>query len=397
MATTGGTQKCHLLSIPVELRLNIYQYLGADHYNITIGSVHKQLNLLGDEYMQPHNAHGIAGLPHYEIPVIKKYCDKSMLLRNSRPTISTASATNTSMIASAFPYESSDSTFSGDINCSKSFFLSDSKSAAKLNGFLLSALVPKQLLPVCKQIYTELVTYTGAITFDTAKLYLTYPFGVLVAAHLHNKYGILKTIKALYISGTFDDPEDGSSPNEIAFKLHPKDKPRSKLSLPYVYPQTCSYTYGKAADALRSMLPFLLGPILRKTFKHLEVRIFYPSGEACIFSATHPHSPVPIIAHKTLGGSLDLKLVRHVDGKEQAGAEVISRPLPTGLCALFFEEYQKGSPRRFLMTDDNGSDAGQVWNTVGKDWDMDGAETKVLPSADFWKARLEERVRNSDP
>lgn len=333
---------CGFLSLPVELRCYIYDYLLADPHAITISAGYT--TIFRHRIRDKARKVDVPGLPLDFAPVVRSNHDAALLSVASPPEVA---------------LEKEDASNAG-------------KPRLQLPGSLA-------LLRTCRMVNDELEDHmrrrkarktkaacskgtSTAAAEDTEglSLYVSYPYGVLVLNHLYPS--LLKQARRVYISGyytTEKEPElplNGSIDSNADLSLTPQSSftatpvrsmyhstanpptanptprlrsSRTRLRLdgplqrvdpstksPHTFPtfdkSTCSAALTALADILRVLFPSLPAPepTTPSPLISLQARILYPGAESYSSVWSDESSPVSHLLRGICGGKVDMQVKR---------------------------------------------------------------------------------------
>lgn len=319
--------KSFLLSIPTELRLQIYDYCLEDARVVTVSSARvvddakdsglgvtspciTGINSPKDKSQDqpttlPSNEtsrHNVPGLPADHVPLVKGYYDPALLSLSKPPTITSQEFDQTQDI----------------------------------QGFCHTT---QALLQTCTQIYDELSDYLRRhqATTPGLSLYVSYPYGVLV---LQERYpDLLRQARHVYISGYYSPPQkeepvpvhvklvEDVMPTPISLRpilrmgTPPPYFPPKAFTLPSFSPETVSEAPKAVANMVRTIMPPTPLPLLQS----VQARFFYP-GE-CSYSSvwSDNNSPICPMLRNICGGKIIMKVYR---GRLGNAVALTAKPQP---------------------------------------------------------------------
>ncbi|KAH7411608.1 hypothetical protein DE146DRAFT_243003 [Phaeosphaeria sp. MPI-PUGE-AT-0046c] len=376
MAAASGADGLHsaLLSIPTELRCQIYDYLLVDSQAITVSAAY--MTVYGNRIQDRARKQVIPGLPLDLTPIVRHTRDASLL-----------SVTNPAQVAI------------------------DSKCMASMEhgSSTLGMPAPLALLLTCHLVKDELTDYMrgkkkikavraqsvasgagadadNAVAEDDDEglsLYVTYPYGVLILKSLYPY--LLKQARRVYLSGYYTSPKtvepgsptassDESSDERLtptssfaiassSFTTAPPApgqsllnrsmisnkrrrtsadntaRTRLRLDMPtprqqrratdveLAFPLYSDVTCALATSALTTMIRTLFPPEGTQQCTKLSSRILYPGQNAYSFVWADKHSPITHILRNVCGGKFDMRVQRSDPG---VGLYTTVRPKPDG-------------------------------------------------------------------
>ncbi|KAF2118997.1 hypothetical protein BDV96DRAFT_643158 [Lophiotrema nucula] len=319
--------KSFLLSIPMELRLQIYDYCLEDARVVTVSSARvvddakdsvlaatspsiTAINCPEDKPQDRPTSltsnqtsrHNVPGLPADYVPMVKGYYDPALLSLSDPPTITSQEL---------------------DQN-------------QEIQGFCHTT---QALLQTCTQVYDELSDYLRRhqATTPGLSLYVSYPHGVLV---LQERYPeLLKQARHVYLSGYYS-PQKKEEPVPVHVQLvedviptpislrpilrmgtPPPYFPPNAFPLPSFAPETASEGPKAVANMVRTIMPPTPLPLLQS----VQARLFYP-GE-CSYSSvwSDESSPICHVLRNICGGKIDMKVYR---GRLGNAVALTAKPQP---------------------------------------------------------------------
>jgi hypothetical protein len=320
------TKPCPILQLPLELRLQIYRYLLLDQQDLVVGTVRKERNLFSSEDEKGHDTkwpYGLEGVPADQVPIIRYGLHKRLLTVEDAPMIpatavladgSTCRGTRESYIGNGpFGYYSEATPF-----YYADRVLSTSAAGQKpmiLGKELLYNHVEPSLRRVCQQISTDLIFNTVATNQQELRLFMSFPYGCIIAWHLHQQYGILDHLKNLYISGVYHSVAMAALETTQSFS-RPANRFRYHAQTPAVL--------AVATQALRSLISHVLGSPAHPTFRRLELRAFCP-GDSNYRHLWDDSSPLAVVLKSISGGELDMGIGRFKTGST---VQFVAEPRP---------------------------------------------------------------------
>lgn len=274
-----------LLRIPLELRLQIYDYALSD---VTITVAEQERNMF-DSAIELDGE--IEGVPSRYAPLIKNEYDPALMMVGPPTTvpyksimdqgaISQACASNTlagvSMASMDSGYASAGSSMYS-IASTSTTSLPLSTLAEKLS--IVPAVTNMALLQVNKQIRNEMLTQMQSRTAKQTTLYATYPYGLLVLQHHYP--ALLKYSKHVIITGQYTSPDEASP--SAASPTPPPDATQVAASKALqALTRTMYKSYRKVEPA-----------VYYATMPTLHMRIYYPDERR--YSSIWGDSTSPIV------------------------------------------------------------------------------------------------------
>ncbi|KAF1918137.1 hypothetical protein BDU57DRAFT_188263 [Ampelomyces quisqualis] len=349
------------LSLPTELRCEIYDYLIVDSQSITVGAGY--VTVFGNRILDRARKHDILGLPLDLVPLVRQTRDASLLSVATPPEIAI-----------------------------------DDGSLDKV-GHYNSALgmpAPLALQLTCRQISDEMTDYMrrrkltkialaqSASPSNTNEsfpegdeeglsLYVTYPYGVLVLKEMYPY--LLKQARRVYISGHYTTPktsplgsptsshssfsseDEGLTPSSSfavaesfgaipagrphrahhtvrrssPYPIRPRLRlspppPRTQRQISDSFPVFNAHTNDLAPQALTLLIRTLFPPTPTQCTL-LSARILYPGDNAYSSVWSDNNSPITHVLRNVCGGKIDMQVMR---GDAGTGLILSARPKPDG-------------------------------------------------------------------
>ena len=216
-----------LLKIPLELRLQIYDYALSD---ITITVAEQERNAF--DSTNPEEDGEIEGLPSKYVPLVKNEYDPDMVMVGPPKVVPYQGILDQYALPqlSATNSLAGVSMDSGYASAGSSMYSIATTSTTSLPLFDLTnkpssapAVTNIALLEVNKQIRQEMLAHLQSRTCKQTTLYMTYPFGLLVLRHHYP--ALLKYTKNIVITGQYSAPEPAP----------PSGKGRWSSKLPHLF------------------------------------------------------------------------------------------------------------------------------------------------------------------
>lgn len=298
---TASTPICHsyLLSIPTELRLQIYDYCLEDANTITLTAA--PLTVFGHTIKDRACRKPISGLPDTHCPLVRYCYDPVLLSIPEPPTISLDNGTNPNANHERLPYPT-----------------------------------PLALSQTCRFIKEELGDYMRRRPEEKAggglSLYVTYPYGILVLKELYPF--ILRQAKNVYISGYYItaicevfEPERPRPDPTVTASYRPKLRlgPPRFIKSGAKFPRHDPMTAETAPKALAELVRQLLSPVSPPNFRKLEARILYPGMFSYNTIWEDDKGPIPRVLYNICGGGIEMETSRGDGGNAVA---LTARPNP---------------------------------------------------------------------
>lgn len=331
------TPRCHILELPTELRLQVYDYVLRDSEAITIASAAiahdcSSNNNNNDSSKNDSNKNdsnnnsgrsgsvskAIDGLPSNHLPLVTTYYDPDLLSISTPPTL--------------VPHNA----------------LADAPAVP----------TPLSLLLTNRHLNSELGSHLHHPRTHRSSLYITYPYGLLVCQaqcpHL------LQQARHIRISGAYTGASSSSSTKAasptlasralpgndsgyFSFSRSPSASPSSSSSSSSSSPSSSSATSSPsspaphttptasttalATSALSSLVRTVLSPSPSRAplFRSLELRIYYPDEGAYYGVWGDDSSPIVVALRSICGGAIDVEVWR---GRRGTGVRLVARPNP---------------------------------------------------------------------
>ncbi|KAK3670952.1 hypothetical protein LTR78_009230 [Recurvomyces mirabilis] len=244
-----ATQTCHLLRLPIELRLQIYGYALQDNTRLTIGSA----ELVGSHPDIVHRLYGsnrspYPGLPVHHEPVTEAGFNPSLLSTTNPAVIPLTSGTH-------LPH-------GGYGHC-----------------FTAHTALPL----VNKRINAELRRYIKCVTKRTTSLFISYPHGLHVLRTLTPH--LLRQTRSIHIAG-----------NYVSRTFCPARAacmgPRGRL--PELDVKYNANVLPQSAEQLNDLIQSCFGPKPKHPVTKLELRIFYPGDDSYSTVWGDDNSPIVV-------------------------------------------------------------------------------------------------------
>ncbi|KAF2837120.1 hypothetical protein M501DRAFT_220624 [Patellaria atrata CBS 101060] len=318
MSSSGS--RCHLLSLPLELRLHIYDYALQESNCLTITTA--AVPPTATRRTLPRH---IPGIPGIHVPIIRTSYDLSLLSLNPLP-IPTDEDINTPQKSSALPLP-----------------------------------VQSALLDTNHQIYAELSSHLGFLSARDGKenssglaLYVTYPYGLIALKSLYPH--LLSQARRIYICGAYSPTWDDEVPTAGDSGYFSSSSFSSNPVLTLPAPRTIEGRHGlltrsnirrrarcrdptpdppalysratltAASAALVSLIRTVLSPIPHPSLAFLELRVWLPGRGFCAGKLWgDSKSPVVEMLANICGGKIDMEIWHGRDGN---GVRLAARPYP---------------------------------------------------------------------
>jgi hypothetical protein len=299
------------LSLPVELRLEIYRLALQDSKELTIATVLSQYPIAN---LSKNN---ISGMPANHIPVVRNgFDEKLMSFSTFAPQRWTSSAGTPSSTGSMTPYSSLESTPAAvnttavvAMTRTQSYFgLAQSESSPSEPEFS-----PYSLLATCRQVEDELKDFLARQDSAPLKLHVSFPYGLLALQHMYP--ALLQSTSEIHIGGFFtgewdvmDDEESNISVSIDGSGKEPKhsgysaDNPSEKG--PNV-PNITYETHVASTAALNAIFDTLAPAPMREllsTLKMMTISTFTPKQVGCRSTISTSSAPCRLAVHSIAVG-----------------------------------------------------------------------------------------------
>ncbi|KAJ9641940.1 hypothetical protein H2199_005155 [Coniosporium tulheliwenetii] len=324
-----SAEPCHLLRLPTELRLHIYDYALCDAEAITISSgevidygfgVYPDDGCAEESIGRRHKS--IPGLPANHVPIIRRHYDQSLLSITSPAVVLPPGSASLSSPAESFTDSAYASATSLASSSQTSTEAPDANTDSSWDAIPLST--PLSLLATCRTINAELQSHLQFQKTTTAQygpaLYVSYPTGLLVLKALCSH--LLAHARAVYIAGAYHVSAPIQPPgNESALsrRLARLDGAQDSYSRhatsandPILSRRPCHFHVPtpEATAALASTVRTLLGPHPHPTLQKLQLRIYYPSEHSYRYVWGDDSSPIVVALQNTWGGNIETEVWR---------------------------------------------------------------------------------------
>jgi hypothetical protein len=250
--------RCFFLSLPIELRLQIYNWALAETSDVTITVAERERNIF--DGCEP--ASTIAGLPRKYLPVVRNEHDEE-LLRVGMPKIIPLPGLEELDVGSSM-----DSGYGSFGSGSSGYNLRSSATQPAI-----PPLTSLSLLLTNKQINEEFSLHIKHPTASHSTLHVTYPYGIIVLQELYP--ALLRHCEKICVSGYYDGNNSPtmSSPRPTYSGAYrpPTGSPRGPL-----LPGVSKETHKAATAALSRLIRTVLSPSTHATLKSMHMRMFYP-------------------------------------------------------------------------------------------------------------------------
>lgn len=323
-----SAEPCHLLRLPTELRLHIYDYALCDAEAITISSgevIDCGFGVYPDSRAEQNIGRkhaSIPGLPANHVPIIRRHYDPSLLSITS-PAVVIPGSVNHSSPAESF----TDSAYASAASLASSSHTSTKASSGNADASwdAIPLSTPLSLLATCRTINAELQSYLQFQKTTTAQygpaLYVSYPTGLLVLKALCPHF--LSHARAVYIAGAYhvsaptQPPENESAISRrlarldsIRHRNYSERVASAEDSTPSRHPHHYPIPTPEATTALASTVRTLLGPHPHPTLRKLQLRIYYPSEHSYRHVWGDDASPIVVALQNTWGGNIETEVWR---------------------------------------------------------------------------------------
>jgi hypothetical protein len=342
------------LSLPLELRLEIYDYALLESNELTIATIL-------DRSDDPTPSF-VPGVPENHIPIIHNGFDEDLLsFTHLAPqewsTPDSALVTPASSLPptpmSTPPLTRQNSYFGSDASLPIKPAPFGSSNPYAAGGTDSSTAYspessPYSLLATCAQIRAELSSYLSRRTADPLTLHISFPYGLLVLQHMYP--ALLTAAKTVNICGFYTGEHSRWSQRERLPHYQSKPDPRWP-NPPNISPLAHNLAWRALTDAIAALFGPPEDPRSRNPgFESLSVRVFYPSPQRYGVSICDAESPWCVVMSNIEEGVIDSRCWRGAGGTAWA---MQARPVSRGL----------QGPRKFVTTS---------WPTFfygkGEDW-----------------------------
>jgi hypothetical protein len=294
--------RCYLLSIPIELRLQIYNWALAECSDVTITVAEREANIFGS----PDLTSTIKGLPPNYTPVIRNSYDPT-LLRVGRPDViplPDLGDSNGAAVAVTTSIDSGYGSVSESMCSAGTSYSSDSGTISAQPA--IPHLTSLSLLLANRQIHEEFSLHIKHPTACHSTLHVTYPYGLIVLQELYP--AALRHCEKVCISGFYDASQSTAwGPARTSDGRRHTTSPRNKGP---ELPAITAETHVAATKALQRLTQTLLPRTAHPTFKSLTMRIFYPDEQRYGMLWGCDASPIVVALRNTAGGKFDMKVWR---------------------------------------------------------------------------------------
>ncbi|KAF1997229.1 hypothetical protein P154DRAFT_579152 [Amniculicola lignicola CBS 123094] len=284
--------KSYFSAIPIELRLQIYDYLFDGSTTITISAA--RTTCFGVPIRDTARKIPIPGLPNDFAPLVRTFYDSSLVNISHPPTI---------------PIDRLGPRIGIAESC-----------APKLYPPTLA------LMQTCRQMRDELIDYTQRKRqrdmMGNLTLHITYPYGILVLKELYPF--LLGQATSVYISGYYK-PEQETSPrvrtDGVApirpYDVHICHSPHDYIGgrykrIPGVEPQAPD-SLSQAQDIFPRLINYLFpkpGSLGRSSLQKFEARLYYPGLNTYQLMWDDDKAPLCQTLHNLGSGNVDLVVQR---------------------------------------------------------------------------------------
>ncbi|KAF2671904.1 hypothetical protein BT63DRAFT_452409 [Microthyrium microscopicum] len=242
------------LTLPVEIRLAIYELAIQDSNELTIGTI---LSSNSD------SAHRIPGLPYDHIPVVHNGLDEKLMDFTTYAPRTTISPPRTPAPASP---STTPSAVAAEMTRTNSYF-GNIIPAEPPAG--MPKVAPYALVATCKQIRDEFADYMGLKHSKPLKLHVSYPYGIIVLQHIYPT--LLTKVASLDIGGFFTGQHTRADDSSI--------RPFTPATSGPICASISLETHNSAVAALLATIDHFHTPGSRKLCgPEIQMRFFSPSG-----------------------------------------------------------------------------------------------------------------------
>jgi hypothetical protein len=250
--------RCYFLSLPIELRLQIYNWALAETSDVTITVAERERNIFDD--CEPTST--IKGLPGKYIPVVRNEHDAE-LLKVGMPKIVPLPGLGDLGAGSSMDsgYGSFDSPSSG-------YNLRSSATQPAI-----PPLTSLSLLLTNRQINEEFSLHIKHPTASHSTLHVTYPYGIIVLQELYPS--LLRHCGKICVSGYYDGNNSPTMSSPLPTYSGAYRPPTGSPRGPPL-PGVSGETHKAATAALTRLIRTVLSPTTHDTLKSMHMRMFYP-------------------------------------------------------------------------------------------------------------------------
>lgn len=402
MATVCGLDGSYsaFLSIPTELRCQIYDYLLVDAQAITVGAAY--ITVFGNRIQDRARKQDIPGLPLDLTPVVRQQRDASLLSVVNPPEV----AIDNDCMASIEQQNSSTLGMPAPLALQLACRMVNDELADYMRGKKQIQAVRAQ--SVASDADTDKDSALAEDDSEGLSLYVTYPYGVLV---LKNQYPyLLKQARRVYLSGYYTSPKtiepgsptlssnessderltpsssfavasssfnsapgqgtsflnraiisnkrrrtsaDNTSRTRLRLDMPTERQQRRASALETAFPVYSDSTSKLAISALTLMVRTLFSPpptadsctvsIHKQSAQctYLSSRLLYPGPSAYSFVWADTNSPISHILRNVCGGKFDMKVLRSEPG---VGLWTTVKPKPEARVVSTSWENWRGRP-----------------------------------------------------
>jgi hypothetical protein len=357
----SGDMYSAFLSLPTEIRCEIYGHLLAESQAITISAGYT--TVFGHRIQDRARKHNIPGLPLDLAPLVRHTRDASLLSATNPPEIP---------LDNVIPSNVASSTDTLGMSAPLALLLSCRQVNDELTDFKRGR---KQINTMRARLMNPDALEDDPVAADDKEglaLYVTYPYGVLVLKSMYPY--LLKQARRVYISGYYASPaptlptstsssfdaapshtfavaESFGAPTSGRSFLNasrlgisrtrtrsaPYDASRPRLRLDPPRPSrttTPTQSFPPIPPSTHDLAPLALAHLVRTLFPAtpsactlLCARIMYPGDNAYAAVWSDADSPVSHILRSVYGGKIDMKVKR---GNKGTGVGVEARPKTDG-------------------------------------------------------------------
>jgi hypothetical protein len=255
--------RCFLLSLPIELRLQIYNWALVETSDVTVTVAEREHNTFDDS----ESVSTIEGLPGSYVPVIRNEYDAELLKVGMPTTLPPLGldqlGVNASMDSGYGSFGSCDRTPSSGYNL---------RSAASQPA--IPPLTSLSILLTNKQIHEEFSLHIKHPTASHSTLHVTYPYGIIVLQELYP--ALLRHCEKVCVSGYYDGDNSASSTSSSRPQAGGGNRSHTATQRGPAVPIVDRKTHKAATAALTRLTRTILSPDTHATLKSMEMRMFYP-------------------------------------------------------------------------------------------------------------------------
>lgn len=295
--------KCYFLDIPIELRLQIYDWVLADSSDVTITVAERERNIFDDA----DSGSSIRGLPGKYIPIMQNVYNSELLRIGMPAAIPLPGLEELNSTIGAGTSIDSGYASAGTSLCSPT-----SRGVETPTPHTAAPLASLSLLLTNSQIHAEFSLHMKHPTAAHSTLHVTFPYGILVLQELYPS--LLRHCEKICISGFYDGSHSptwgptrttyGTITESASRATRDRDAKGPRL------PDMSEETDKAATSALARLTRTLLSRTAHPTLKTLHMRMFYPDENRYGMLWGCENSPVVVALRNTCGGLFDMEVWR---------------------------------------------------------------------------------------